>query len=86
MLKVYKSVRRAYPVTVISLKRYDAPLRDKMQTLRCTCCRDKLGNRGWGLAWIRDGSVERGARLCFECSNEAAAALAESQAMAGRNK
>jgi hypothetical protein len=81
MLKIYKSVRRAFPVTVISLKRHDGPLLGaNLQSLRCTCCSDELGNRGWGLAWINDGSGNRGARLCFECTNEAAAALAESQA------
>jgi hypothetical protein len=80
MLKIYKTVRRAFDVTVISLKRYDAPLRGKCQDFRCTCCSAKLGDRGWGLAWINDGKGERSARLCFDCTEDAAAALAESQA------
>jgi len=81
MLKIYKSVRRAFPVKLLSLKRHDAPLNGKdLQSLRCTCCSAELGDRGWGLAFINDGSGARGARLCFECTNEAAAELAESQA------
>ena len=83
MLKVYKSVRRAFPFKVLSLKRHDVPLNGKgLQSLRCTCCSDELGNRGWGLAFINDGSGPRGALLCFECSNGAAAELAKSQATA----
>ena len=68
------------PVKVVSLKRHDNPLNGEgLQSLRCTCCSHKLGNRGWGLAFIDDGTGKRGARLCFDCMEDAEAELSKKE-------
>lgn len=77
MLKVYKSVRKGVPVTVLRFEQKAPLLDERLQRLRCTCCGFKLGARPWGSAWIRDDNGERGARLCAECCEEAASDIAE---------
>ena len=78
MLTIRKTVKTTkwFPVEVVKFE-WHGPLGGELQELRCTCCDVKLGNREWGGAWIVDGGIGRGARLCFECSQKAATVLSE---------
>ena len=72
-LKIYKSVRKAFPVTVLKLDKHPALIGAELQTLRCTCCQQALGDRPWALAWIDDGKEKRSVRICEDCIKEAEA-------------
>lgn len=53
-------------VEVLKLKRCGL-LSGMAQEFPCSFCGEPLGNRPWGLAWVRDEKGERGMRLCGRC-------------------
>ena len=72
-LKIYKSVRKAFPVTVLKLEKHPPVMGAELQTLRCTGCQQELGDRPWAIAWIDDGKEKRSARICEDCIKDAEA-------------
>lgn len=68
---MYESVRRFYPVEVVSIEWRSGLNGEDLQKLQCTCCKTPLSNLPWALAWIIDKGVKRSARLCNECGIDA---------------
>ena len=70
-LNVYKSVRKAFPVTVLKIEKHSPVIGAELQMLQCTCCQQELGDRLWAIAWLDYGKEKRSARICEDCINEA---------------
>ena len=73
--KTIKTTKRV-PVEVVSFKWLD-PISEKLGTLRCSACRNQIGERKWGLAWIKDEKGKRAMRLCDKCGETAEQAIKE---------
>lgn len=73
LMKTIQTTKRV-PVEVISFK-WLGPVSEKLRNLRCTACHNHIGERKWGLAWIKDEKGKRAMRLCDKCGEQAEQAL-----------
>ena len=69
LMKTIQTTKKV-PVEVISFKWLE-PVSEKLRYLRCTACRNNIGERKWGLAWIKDEKGKRAMRLCDKCGEQA---------------
>ena len=65
-------------VDVLNIKTFKSSESKRVQSLPCSTCKQSIGNRDWGLAWIRkQNGKERGVRLCYDCLIKAKKDFAE---------
>ena len=65
-IKKTKRITINEPVEVLRVRRLN-PVSKNLQNLKCTACGQKIGNREWGSAWVKQGNIKRGLRLCKDC-------------------
>ena len=72
MLRVSRKTTKLVPVEVLRLRISGMLSADGVAAgFRCSACRQKLGGRRFGTAWIRDSGGERSLRLCWDCTLDA---------------
>ena len=71
LTKIVPTTKRV-PIKVLSLE-LNKPVREGslLVNLPCSACGKPIGNRRWGLAWVKDNKGKHAMRLCEECAKKA---------------
>lgn len=71
-LRINKRITKRVAVEVLNLKWFGVLSKGSVATgVKCSACKEALGERRWATAWIKDGSAERSMRLCEKCAMDA---------------